>query len=157
MFGVVLGILDWFCWATLWSEWLSLRVLAEFRSGLWEYIAVFVRTRTISELCALDVLWAMSASSATMLRASSSAARAFTSTILINKDYIFLLFLGACRPLHAKSPIPISARSLATVADPPVRRYGGLKDQDRIFTNAYCRHDHGLKGAQVCISPCETW
>ncbi|KAH0826876.1 NADH-binding subunit of NADH:ubiquinone oxidoreductase [Lanmaoa asiatica] len=24
---------------------------------------------------------------------------------------------------------------------------GGLKDQDRIFTNAYCRHDHGLKGA----------
>ena len=40
-------------------------------------------------------------------------------------------------------------RSLATVADPPVRRYGGLKDQDRIFTNAYCRHDHGLKGARV--------
>ena len=40
-------------------------------------------------------------------------------------------------------------RSLATVADTPVRRYGGLKDQDRIFTNAYCRHDHGLKGAVV--------
>lgn len=40
-------------------------------------------------------------------------------------------------------------RLLATVADPPVRRYGGLKDQDRIFTNAYCRHDHGIKGAQV--------
>jgi hypothetical protein len=40
-------------------------------------------------------------------------------------------------------------RSLATVADPPVRRYGGLKDQDRIFTNAYCRHDHGIKGALV--------
>ncbi|KAG2081777.1 NADH-binding subunit of NADH:ubiquinone oxidoreductase [Suillus cothurnatus] len=38
-------------------------------------------------------------------------------------------------------------RGLATVADPPVRRYGGLKDQDRIFTNAYCRHDHGIKGA----------
>jgi NADH dehydrogenase (ubiquinone) flavoprotein 1 len=43
----------------------------------------------------------------------------------------------------------IRSRSFATVADPPVRRYGGLKDQDRIFTNAYCRHDHGLKGAQV--------
>jgi NADH dehydrogenase (ubiquinone) flavoprotein 1 len=42
---------------------------------------------------------------------------------------------------------PSLKRSLATVADPPVRRYGGLKDQDRIFTNAYCRHDHGLKGA----------
>ncbi|KAJ9125378.1 NADH-ubiquinone oxidoreductase 51 kDa subunit, mitochondrial precursor [Naganishia vaughanmartiniae] len=39
-------------------------------------------------------------------------------------------------------------RSLATVADPPVRRYGGLKDQDRIFTNLFCRGDHGLKGAQ---------
>ena len=44
---------------------------------------------------------------------------------------------------------PALRRSLATVADPPVRRYGGLKDQDRIFTNAYCRHDHGLKGALV--------
>jgi NADH dehydrogenase (ubiquinone) flavoprotein 1 len=40
------------------------------------------------------------------------------------------------------------SRSLATVADPPVRRYGGLKDQDRIFTNLFCRHDHGIKGAQ---------
>ena len=44
---------------------------------------------------------------------------------------------------------PSLKRSLAAVADPPVRRYGGLKDQDRIFTNAYCRHDHGLKGALV--------
>lgn len=42
-------------------------------------------------------------------------------------------------------------RGLATVADPPVRRYGGLKDQDRIFTNAYCRHDHGIKGALVSL------
>ncbi|KAG5641073.1 NADH-ubiquinone oxidoreductase 51 kDa subunit, mitochondrial precursor [Asterophora parasitica] len=49
------------------------------------------------------------------------------------------------RPFRAKLRL---ARSLATVADPPVRRYGGLKDQDRIFTNVYCRHDHGLKGAQ---------
>jgi len=40
-------------------------------------------------------------------------------------------------------------RTFATVQDPPVRRYGGLKDQDRIFTNLYTRHDHGLKGAQV--------
>jgi len=44
-------------------------------------------------------------------------------------------------------PLPLN-RSLATVADPPVRRYGGLKDQDRIFTNLYMKHDHGLKGAQ---------
>jgi NADH dehydrogenase (ubiquinone) flavoprotein 1 len=41
------------------------------------------------------------------------------------------------------------SRSLATVADPPVRRYGGLKDQDRIFTNLFCRHDHGIKGAMA--------
>ncbi|ORX37276.1 putative NADH-ubiquinone oxidoreductase 51 kDa subunit [Kockovaella imperatae] len=42
-----------------------------------------------------------------------------------------------------------SSRSLATVADPPVRRYGGLKDQDRIFTNLFSRHDHGIKGAKA--------
>ncbi|KAI3618760.1 nadh-ubiquinone oxidoreductase 51 kda subunit [Moniliophthora roreri] len=47
-----------------------------------------------------------------------------------------------------RSSLSRNARSFATVTDPPVRRYGGLKDQDRIFTNAYCRHDHGLKGAQ---------
>jgi NADH dehydrogenase (ubiquinone) flavoprotein 1 len=46
------------------------------------------------------------------------------------------------RPLSS-----ISRRTLATVADTPVRRYGGLKDQDRIFTNLYCKHDHTLKGA----------
>lgn len=27
--------------------------------------------------------------------------------------------------------------------------HGGLRDQDRIFTNAYMRHDHGIKGAMV--------
>lgn len=48
------------------------------------------------------------------------------------------------RPFRAKL-----RRSFATVQDTPVRRYGGLKDQDRIFTNAYCRHDHGIKGAEV--------
>ncbi|KAH9970297.1 NADH-ubiquinone oxidoreductase [Lactifluus volemus] len=41
----------------------------------------------------------------------------------------------------------LGRRTLATVQDTPVRRYGGLKDQDRIFTNAYLRHDHGIKGA----------
>ena len=44
----------------------------------------------------------------------------------------------------------LGRRNLATVQDTPVRRYGGLKDQDRIFTNAYLRHDHGIKGAMVC-------
>ena len=56
---------------------------------------------------------------------------------------------GIARPFRAKLP----RRSFATVQDTPVRRYGGLKDQDRIFTNAYCRHDHGIKGATVRRSP----
>lgn len=44
-----------------------------------------------------------------------------------------------------------SACALATPADvsTPVRHYGGLKDQDRIFTNLYLRHDPGLKGAKA--------
>jgi hypothetical protein len=53
--------------------------------------------------------------------------------------------------LHASTKL--SRRSLATVQDTPVRRYGGLKDQDRIFTNIYSRHDHGIKGAMVHILP----
>ena len=52
------------------------------------------------------------------------------------------------RPFRAKL-----RSSFATVQDTPVRRYGGLKDQDRIFTNAYCRHDHGIKGATVRLPP----
>lgn len=52
-------------------------------------------------------------------------------------------------PLLRSSPRTITAarRSLATVSDAPVRHYGGLKDQDRIFTNLFCKHDHGIKGA----------
>ena len=38
--------------------------------------------------------------------------------------------------------------------DMPVRRYGGLKDQDHIFTNAYCRHNRGIKGATAVYPPC---
>lgn len=41
-------------------------------------------------------------------------------------------------------------RSLATVQDvppPPPRRYGGLKDQDRIFQNLYGHHGADLKSA----------
>lgn len=65
---------------------------------------------------------------------------------------------AALRSLPSTSPITVTvtplalaarSRSLATVADPPVRRYGGLKDQDRIFTNLFCRHDHGIKGAMA--------
>ncbi|PVU97006.1 hypothetical protein BB561_000833 [Smittium simulii] len=42
-------------------------------------------------------------------------------------------------------------RQLATLSDfnvvNSIRKYGGLKDQDRIFTNLYGRHDYKLKGA----------
>lgn len=42
-----------------------------------------------------------------------------------------------------------AVRGLATVQDaPPVRRYGGLKDQDRIFQNLYGRYPPDLKSAK---------
>lgn len=59
-----------------------------------------------------------------------------------------------CAPCVGRSRLQLHlSRALATVADPPVRRYGGLKDQDRIFTNAYLKHDFGLKGALVRFFP----
>lgn len=65
------------------------------------------------------------------------------------------MFLRSAGMLPRQTPaagrwLPRSA-SLATVAAsqaPPVARiYGGLKDQDRIFTNLYGKHDFRLKGA----------
>ncbi|KAI9616806.1 hypothetical protein KEM48_005052 [Puccinia striiformis f. sp. tritici PST-130] len=43
-------------------------------------------------------------------------------------------------------------RSFATVTNSiptNIRNHGGLKDQDRIFQNAYMKHDHLLKGARA--------
>ncbi|KXG50895.1 NADH ubiquinone oxidoreductase, F subunit [Penicillium griseofulvum] len=41
-----------------------------------------------------------------------------------------------------------AARSFASVSEaPPVKHYGGLKDQDRIFTNLYSHHGADLKSA----------
>lgn len=41
-----------------------------------------------------------------------------------------------------------AARSFATVQEaPPVRHYGGLRDQDRIFTNLYGHHSPDLKSS----------
>ena len=42
-----------------------------------------------------------------------------------------------------------AARSFATVQEnaPPVHHHGGLKDQDRIFTNLYGHHGADLKSA----------
>lgn len=51
---------------------------------------------------------------------------------------------AACLSTPAKT-----ARSFATVQDgaAPKRQYGGLKDQDRIFTNLYGHHGTDLKSA----------
>lgn len=41
-----------------------------------------------------------------------------------------------------------AARSFASVSEaPPVKHYGGLKDQDRIFTNLYGHHGADLKSS----------
>lgn len=47
---------------------------------------------------------------------------------------------SAALPRSLRAPL-IQARGLATVADAPVRHYGGLKDQDRIFTNLLSKGD----------------
>ncbi|KAM0750101.1 NADH-ubiquinone oxidoreductase 51 kDa subunit, mitochondrial [Meredithblackwellia eburnea MCA 4105] len=59
--------------------------------------------------------------------------------------------LSLARRLPLVQPVA-ARRTLATVQDPPAppprkTTFGGLRDQDRIFTNAYMKHDHGIKGA----------
>jgi NADH dehydrogenase (ubiquinone) flavoprotein 1 len=51
--------------------------------------------------------------------------------------------------LAATSSSSFQARSYATVQEgaPQQRHYGGLKDQDRIFTNLYSHHGTDLKSA----------
>lgn len=45
------------------------------------------------------------------------------------------------------SPLAQQTRALATPADIPVKRHGGLQDQDRIFQNLYGHHGTDLKSA----------
>lgn len=47
----------------------------------------------------------------------------------------------------AVAPSQPQRRTLATVNDAPIRTYGGLKDQDRIFQNLYGHHGADLKSA----------
>jgi len=56
---------------------------------------------------------------------------------------------SASRPLAATSSYSLQTRTYATVQEgqPQQRRYGGLKDQDRIFTNLYGHHGADLKSA----------
>ncbi|KAI8618907.1 hypothetical protein BC830DRAFT_1106576 [Chytriomyces sp. MP71] len=50
-------------------------------------------------------------------------------------------------PMQPMRAVAASSRAMATVAPTPTRTYGNLKDQDRIFTNLYGRHDFKLQGA----------
>lgn len=57
---------------------------------------------------------------------------------------------SASRPIAAtSSSSTLQTRSYATVQEgqPQQRKYGGLKDQDRIFTNLYGHHGTDLKSA----------
>ncbi|GMK53692.1 hypothetical protein CspeluHIS016_0102780 [Cutaneotrichosporon spelunceum] len=51
------------------------------------------------------------------------------------------------RTMRATRAAAIQARGFATPAETPVRHYGGLKDQDRIFQNLLRTGDPYLKGA----------
>jgi NADH dehydrogenase (ubiquinone) flavoprotein 1 len=53
-------------------------------------------------------------------------------------------------PLAATSSLSTQSRTYATVQEgaPQQRRYGGLKDQDRIFQNLYGHHGTDLKSAK---------
>jgi hypothetical protein len=42
----------------------------------------------------------------------------------------------------------------SALASQAERRYGGLKDQDRIFTNLYGEQDWRLKGAEKRVRVC---
>ncbi|CAB4482721.1 NADH-ubiquinone oxidoreductase 51 kDa subunit mitochondrial precursor [Rhizophagus irregularis] len=61
-----------------------------------------------------------------------------------------LLYKTCLRTTFVRSANFKGISKFATVqSETPVSRtYGGLKDQDRIFTNLYSRHDFGLEGAK---------
>ena len=65
---------------------------------------------------------------------------------------------GRARPAMVQfstAPAPsagVVAAAAPAVAPAPARVYGGLKDEDRIFTNLYGRHDWGIKGAMKRVS-----
>ncbi|KAK2163594.1 hypothetical protein NP493_1454g00030 [Ridgeia piscesae] len=57
------------------------------------------------------------------------------------------IFRGTLGPGRCAAPL-CGVRHAATDAKKPEKTsYGGLKDEDRIFTNLYGRHDWKLKGA----------
>ncbi|XP_022083330.1 NADH dehydrogenase [ubiquinone] flavoprotein 1, mitochondrial-like [Acanthaster planci] len=58
-----------------------------------------------------------------------------------------VLLRGNFGRLPSPSTCCLSVASRQNSTDAPIKKYGPLKDQDRIFTNLYGRHDWRLKGA----------
>ncbi|KAI8375596.1 NADH dehydrogenase flavoprotein 1 [Choanephora cucurbitarum] len=82
----------------------------------------------------------------------------FRLFFLWNRQNNSFYFISIAAPLLARQQlkaIPVVARTLATEATPnpnanPITgktTFGGLHDDDRIFTNVYSKHDFRLKGA----------
>lgn len=97
--------------------------------------------------------------SSRLARAHLPLATPIHSKMAARQPVNLLRTLRPSLPRHSAAVSLSARRSLATEANLPgqqaaVRRvsHGGLRDQDRIFTNAYMRHDHGLKGAMVSFS-----
>ncbi len=61
----------------------------------------------------------------------------------------FLLRLKACGPLLASVRANTGGASAPADAPPAKTKFGPLKDEDRIFTNLYGRHDWTIKGAMA--------
>ena len=56
-------------------------------------------------------------------------------------------------PTAATGAAATAPAAAAQAAPKPPRSYGNLKDEDRIFTNLYGRHDWKLKGAMQRVLP----
>jgi hypothetical protein len=68
-------------------------------------------------------------------------------TSILKSSSIFSMFYLTSKNLKLRNSVQASRllkRSLATVG--PKTSFGGLSDNDRIFTNLYGRHDFKLKG-----------
>ncbi|RHZ44645.1 hypothetical protein Glove_714g1 [Diversispora epigaea] len=70
---------------------------------------------------------------------------------MLKKCILNKTFQTTClRPIVVYPKVLKGAANFATVQNtsPPSRTYGNLKDEDRIFTNLYLRHDFRLKGSK---------
>jgi NADH dehydrogenase (ubiquinone) flavoprotein 1 len=75
------------------------------------------------------------------------ARQAPSTQALGNLTHRVLPSTAATARLPAKCPSN-QRKGFATVGDAPKKQYGGLKDQDRIFTNLYGHHGADLQSAK---------